>query len=92
MLNVVFTTKFKKELKKAQRRGYNMAKINKVIDLLADGKKLPRKYKDHQLVNYGDYDNVRECHIEPDWLLVYHIDGDSLSLFLLRTGTHSDLF
>ena len=92
MLNVVFTTKFKKELKKAQRRGCDMAKINRVIGLLADGKKLPQKYRDHQLTNYSDYENVRECHIEPDWLLVYHVEGDSLSLILLRTGTHSDLF
>ena len=92
MLDVVFTNKFKKELKRAQKRGYKMAKINKVIEILADGKKLPKKYKDHRLTNYSEYDNVRECHIEPDWLLIYHVEHHTLSLILLRTGTHSDLF
>ena len=92
MLEAVFTAKFKKELKKAQKRGLNMKKLNKVIDLLVDGKKLPRRYHDHALTNSRDYHNVRECHIEPDWLLIYRIEGDTLTLYLMRTGTHSDLF
>ena len=92
MLEAVFTAKFKKELKKAQKRGLNMKKLNKVIDLLVDGKKLPKRYHDHALTNSRDYHNVRECHIEPDWLLIYRIEGDTLTLYLMRTGTHSDLF
>ena len=64
--------------------------LSKVVNLLANRKTLPIKYKDHALS--GDYSNFRECHIKPDWLLIYHIDDEELELFLLRTGTHSDLF
>lgn len=92
MLKTVFTKAFKKDLKLAGRRGMKLRKLDKVIEMLANGKRLPAKYRDHALMNYGDYDGVRECHIEPDWLLVYHVDEDCLQLLLLRTGTHSDLF
>ena len=92
MLDAVFTSKFKKDLKRAEKRGLKMAKINKVIDILVDGKTLPRKYHDHALEDSRDYHNVRECHIEPDWLLVYRIENDTLTLFLMRTGSHNDLF
>lgn len=67
-----------------------MAKIKKVITDLANGEVLEVKYRDHSLT--GDYVGYRECHIQPDWLLVYQIKGDQLILFLVRTGTHSDLF
>lgn len=67
-----------------------MAKIKKVINDLANGEALEVKYRDHSLT--GDYVGYRECHIQPDWLLVYQIKGDQLILFLVRTGTYSDLF
>ncbi len=87
---IVPSNQFRKDLKLAAKRGYNMDKIKDVIAKLANGEMLEAKYRDHLLTgNYGGY---RECHIEPDWLLVYQIDGGRLILFLARTGTHSDLF
>ena len=87
---MVPSNQFKKDLKLAQKRGYDLDKIKKVITALANGETLEAKYRDHLLT--GDYGGYRECHIQPDWLLVYQIDGDQLILFLARTGTHSDLF
>jgi len=84
------TTKFQRDLKRAEKRGYNISLLTNVIKLLAAGKTLPQKYKDHDLS--GDYIGCRECHITPDWLLVYEIDDNMLILYLTRTGTHSDLF
>ncbi len=92
MLKIEFHTKFKKDRKKALARGLDDNLLKKVITILAKEEKLPAKYKDHQLVNSRDYANVRECHIQPDWLLVYAIDKDRLILELMRTGSHSDLF
>ncbi len=87
---IVPSNQFRKDLKLAAKRGCNMDKIKNVITKLANGETLDAKYRDHLLTgNYGGY---RECHIEPDWLLVYQIDGGQLILFLVRTGTHSDLF
>lgn len=87
---IVPSNQFRKDLKLAAKRGYNMDKIKDVIARLANGETLDAKHRDHLLTgNYGGY---RECHIEPDWLLVYQIDGGQLILFLARTGTHSDLF
>lgn len=87
---IIPSNQFKKDLKLAQKRGYDLKKIHLVITMLANGDILDAKYKDHLLTgNYGGY---RECHIQPDWLLIYQIDGDHLLLFLSRTGTHSDLF
>ena len=80
----------KKDAKLMQKRGKNMKKLVNVLDLLASGKTLPSKYKDHQLT--GNLSDFRECHIEPDWLLIYRIEKDLLVLGLTRTGTHSDLF
>ena len=87
---IVPSNQFKKDLKLAQKRGYDLDKIKKVITALANGEALEAKYRDHLLT--GDYGGYRECHIQPDWLLVYQIDGNRLILFLARTGTHSDLF
>ncbi|WP_421781444.1 type II toxin-antitoxin system YafQ family toxin [Gardnerella sp. DNF01199S] len=81
---------FKKDLKLAIKRGYNISLLEEVVDILASGVSLPGKYKDHKLT--GNYDGCRECHITPDWLLVYEIADDELILYLTRTGTHSDLF
>ncbi len=87
---IVPSNQFRKDLKLAAKRGYDLNKIKNVIEKLANGEILEAKYRDHLLTgNYGGY---RECHIEPDWLLVYQIDGGQLILLLARTGTHSDLF
>ncbi|MBQ6341628.1 MAG: type II toxin-antitoxin system YafQ family toxin [Anaerolineaceae bacterium] len=84
------TTQFKKDLKKAQKRGYDLELLKYVIKKLSDGETLDEKYKDHPLI--GNYSNRRECHIQPDWLLIYQIVESDLILVLTRTGTHSDLF
>ena len=84
------SNQFKKDLKLAAKRGYKIELLTDVIKKLANGEVLDPKYKDHQLSgNFGFY---RECHIQPDWLLIYKIDGEQLILLLSRTGTHSDLF
>ena len=77
-------------MKRIKKRGYNLALLDPVIRLLADGERLPYRYQDHALD--GKYTGYRECHITPDWLLIYQIDDDVLILFLSETGTHSDLF
>lgn len=88
--NVRPTTKFQRDLKRVQRRGYDISLLTAVIKKLADGKPLPEKNKDHNLS--GDYSCCRECHITPDWLLIYELSDGDLILYLTRTGTHSDLF
>lgn len=90
MLEVVLSNRFKKYLKLAARRDLPLDELNTVVDWLAAGQALPDRNRDHALT--GDYIGFRECHIRPDWLLVYRVDGDALELFLFRTGTHSDLF
>lgn len=90
MLKIRFHTKFKKDYKRIQKRGYQIEHLEQVIALLAEETPLPEKYKDHELE--GTYAGYRECHITPDWLLVYRVEKDALILVLTRTGTHSDLF
>ena len=87
---IEMSSRFKKDYKLAKKRGYNMSLQKEVIEILASGEELPEKYSDHPLS--GDYKGSRECHIEPDWLLIYRIEKDLLVLGLTRTGTHSDLF
>ena len=84
------TTKFQKDLKRIQKRGYKIALLTEVLQKLANGEPLPAKNRDHALS--GIYEGCRECHIEPDWLLIYEVAGNDLILYLIRTGTHSDLF
>ena len=84
------TSRFQRDLKRAAKRGYHTELLTAVIKKLADGVPLEQRYRDHALT--GDYAGSRECHITPDWLLIYEIDGDTLLLYLLRTGTHRDLF
>ena len=84
------SAKFQKDLKRIQKRGYDITLLKDVLNLLANGKILPIKYKDHNLS--GNFKGCRECHITPDWLLIYEISDDELILYLTRTGTHSDLF
>ncbi len=90
MLNLRYSNKFKKDYKLIQKRGYKIDKLKEVITILREQKSLPEKYQDHALM--GNYVGFRECHIEPDWLLIYKIENDELLLVLSRTGTHSDLF
>lgn len=92
MLKPEFSGQFKKDYKLALKRGCDPKKLERVITLLCQEEQLPASYRDHALVNSRNYKNVRECHIQPDWLLVYRIVQDRLILQLLRTGTHSDLF
>lgn len=84
------TTKFSKELKKMLKRGADRSKLSAVVKMLAQGKTLPPQYCDHALT--GDMAGTRDCHITPDWLLLYRIENDVLVLTLTRTGTHADLF
>lgn len=84
------TGKFKKDLKIMIKRGYNLKLLDDIVTKLANGEQLPVKNKDHNLS--GNYVGKRECHITPDWLLIYEIDQEVLYLYLTRTGTHSDLF
>ena len=84
------SNQFKKDVRLAKKRGYDLKLLTSVIEKLANGEILEPKYKDHQLSgNFGTY---RECHIQPDWLLVYEVEDDKLILYLSRTGTHSDVF
>ena len=90
MLTIKYETTFKKDFKRIIKRGYNIRLLEDVIEILASGQMLPEKYKDHNLT--GNYSDFRECHITPDWLLIYKINNNELILYLTRTGTHSDLF
>ena len=92
MLEIVTTNQFKKELKLAIKRGCKEEDLFQVVSILANEEKLPTKYKDHALVESKKYHNARECHIYPDWLLIYRIDRDRLILSLIRNGSHSELF
>lgn len=87
---VKFTARFKKDYKQAMKRGLNMTLLEEVISQLSQGETLPGRYRDHTLS--GEWAKHRECHILPDWLLLYRIDEGVLVLTLTRTGTHSDLF
>lgn len=90
MLEIVLSNQFKKDLKAMKRRGAHLELLENAVNKLANREPLDERYRDHALI--GDYNGFRECHIQPDWLLVYRIDNDELMLFLFRTGTHSDLF
>lgn len=89
-LDIVLSNRFKRDLRLARKRGYNLNLLNDIVDLLAEEKPLPERNRDHDLT--GDYAGFRECHIQPDWLLIYRVEDEELILFLSRTGTHSDLF
>ena len=87
---VKFTNQFKKDLKLAKKQNKDLDKLFEVVNTLADGGTLDARYRDHELS--GNYKGARECHIEPDWLLVYEIRDEVLVLMLYRLGTHSELF
>ena len=86
------TSQFKKDYKLAIKRGCNKTLLEEVLHMLMQQQPLPEKYRDHQLTNSRNYKGVRECHIQPDWLLVYRVEEDISILKLIRTGSHSDLF
>lgn len=88
MFGILRTSQFRRDVKKAKTRGKEVERLKTVIVPLAQGRSLPAKYKDHQLK--GTYKDCRECHVEPDWLLIYRIEPNVLQL--VRTGSHSDLF
>ncbi len=90
MLDVYFSAKFRRDYKRIQKQGKDVKRLLAVVDTLAAEKPLERKYKDHAM--NGDFIGHRECHIEPDWLLIYKTEPDALLLTLTRTGSHSDLF
>lgn len=90
MYDIEVTNRFLKDLKLARKRNLDENKLNDVVKLLANGKPLPEKNHDHSLV--GDYRGCRECHITPDWLLIYSIEDVLKIITLIRTGSHSDLF
>ena len=89
-LTIKTTKRFDKDLKKLKKRKYDLILLVQVINKLSDSEILPEKYRDHYLA--GDYKGFRECHIQPDWLLIYKIEKNILVLTLLRTGKDSDLF
>lgn len=90
MLNIKYTNKMKRDVRRVSKRGKDLSKLIVALALLASGKPLPKKYCDHPLK--GDLKGYRECHIEPDWLLVYKIFNDTLILLASGTGAHTDLF
>ena len=89
MLKPRYTTQFKKDYKVVVKRGYKTALLEDVIRLLCDEQPLPDKNRDHALT--GSFVGFRECHIQPNWLLIYKVEQEILTLTLTRTGTHSDL-
>lgn len=92
MLQIEYLGQFKKDFKLAVKRGCDIAQLQKVITLLAEQQPLPQQYRDHALTDSKEYKGVRECHIKPDWLLIYKVLQEKLILLFIRTGSHSDLF
>lgn len=90
MLTIKYHTMFKKDFKRLKKRGYDISRLEKIVGLLANEVPLPEQFKDHNLS--GNYNGFRECHIAPDWLLIYQVNNNELVLVLSRTGSHSDLF
>lgn len=90
--DIEITSKFKSDYKKIRKQGKDINKLIEVLETLANGEELDPKYKNHKLINDKKYTNCFECHITPDWLLVYKIKDNELVLLLFATGTHSDLF
>ena len=92
MLEILVESRFKKDYKRCLKRGCRPEELEKVLRILASGKMLPSKYRDHALASSREYKNVRECHINPEWLLIYRIEKRLLVVRAIRTGTHADLF
>ncbi len=92
MLKPEFTGKFKRDYKAALKRGLKSSELETVVTILCCEEPLPSQYRDHSLNDSKDYKNMRECHINPNWLLIYQIQKENLIFKLVRTGSHSDLF
>jgi len=90
MYSIYFTNRFKKDVKRCKKRGYDLSVLTKAIDLLQKTGKLPPQFKTHILK--GKYEGLYECHLKPDWLLVWEQNDNELTLLFMTTGTHSDLF
>lgn len=90
MFDIRFNNRMKRDVKLMKKRGKDLSKLENILTKLANGENLPDKNKDYQLK--GEWQNFRECHIEPDWLLIYCIEDDELILYATATGTHADLF
>ena len=90
MYQIVYTNRMKRDVRRAKKRGKNISKLVETLELLQSGESMPEQYHDHQLG--GKLKDFRECHIEPDWLLIYQIFENVLILSAVATGTHSDLF
>jgi mRNA interferase YafQ len=88
MLETRITRQFKRDSKRDKKRGKDFSKLKAVIDILINEQSLPFQYRDHALI--GEYSGDRECHLEPDWLLIYRVESEALTL--VRLGTHADLF
>ena len=90
--HVQYTSRFKKEFKKVLKQGKDENLFLEVLNVIANGKELAEKYKNHKLINDKIFKECYECHIQPDWLLVYKVQDNELVLLLFATGSHSDLF
>lgn len=90
MLTLTYTSQFKKDMKLIRKRGYDTHLVDILLEKLRNEEVLDESYQDHPLI--GKYRGFRECHVKPDWLLIYRIDNDDVVLVLSRTGTHSDVF
>lgn len=88
--DVIIKNSCKKDIKKAQKQGKNLELLFEIVDQLSEGKPLDKKYRDHKLS--GKHEGKRECHIEPDFLLIYQIVEKAVILYLIRVGSHSELF
>ncbi len=88
--SIYYTNTFEKDYKQAKKRGYDLTLLKQIVTLLAEDSPLPQKNRDHSLT--GEYKHFRECHIKPDWLLIYQKNEEKLILTCVRTGSHSDLF
>ena len=92
MLKIVYHNQFKRDYKRIIKRGCNPSLLTNVLSIIVNEQPLPAKYKDHSLAASSYYKGVRECHVQPDWLLIYRINQETQILYLIRTGTYSDLF
>lgn len=90
MLTIKYHKSFKKDYKLIKKRGYDISLLKETVSVIANEEVLPERYRDHELK--GEYEGFRECHILPDWLLIYRIEDGNVILALARTGSHSDLF
>ena len=90
MYDIRYSNRIKRDMKRMKRRGKDLSKLSDVLNLLASGNPLPARYRDHMLTE--NFTGMRECHIEPDWLLIYQIFEDTLVLLATATGSHADLF